>query len=239
MPGISNRNFCFDGVGDVALLVREVVKTLLVYRRGQLLAAVGDLRNAFGWGRAGHLVPSHGQIYYDRQKRIYYHEADDGVWQGMFTYCSRSWNLAAFFSASIKVPMRAPISKDRATDCIWPRPRWSNCSWPTALTPILPTPQASNATDLAERRNHTHLARLMEAHIDKKLSIEATKSDIEPLYTVQKVAELLSVDDTFVLDLIKSRKITGLQLDEKTLSITAGSVQRYLAKLATVLGFTF
>jgi excisionase family DNA binding protein len=66
----------------------------------------------------------------------------------------------------------------------------------------------------------------------KKLSLEATKSEIEPLYTVQKVAELLSVDDPFVLDLIKTRKITGLQLDEKTLRITAGSVQRYLAKLA-------
>jgi hypothetical protein len=89
-----------------------------------------------------------------------------------------------------------------------------------------------NAIDLAERRNYTHLARLMEAHIDKKLSLEATKSEVEPLYTVQKVADLLSVDDTFVLNLIKTRKITGLQLDEKTLRITAGSVQRYLAKLA-------
>ena len=89
-----------------------------------------------------------------------------------------------------------------------------------------------NAIDLAERRNHTHLARLMEAHIDKKLSLEATKSEVEPLYTVQKVADLLSVDDTFVLNLVKTRKITGLHLDEKTLRITAGSVQRYLAKVA-------
>jgi excisionase family DNA binding protein len=89
-----------------------------------------------------------------------------------------------------------------------------------------------NAIGLAERRNHTHLARLMVAHIDKKLSIEATKGEIEQLYTVQKVAELLSVDDSFVLDLIKNRKIIGLQLDEKTLRIAAGSVQRYLAKLA-------
>jgi cytohesin len=90
-----------------------------------------------------------------------------------------------------------------------------------------------NAIDLAEQRNHTHLARLMEAHIDKKLSLAATTTDIEPLYTVHKVAELLSVDDTFVLDLIKTHKITGLQLDQKTLRIAAGSVQRYLAKLAS------
>jgi len=86
--------------------------------------------------------------------------------------------------------------------------------------------------ELANRRNHSHLAHLMEAHLDKQLSLEVTQSGIEPLYTVQKVAELLSVEDAFVLDLIKNRKITGLHLDEKTLRITAGSIQRYLAKLA-------
>lgn len=86
--------------------------------------------------------------------------------------------------------------------------------------------------ELARRKDHMHLANLMEAHIDKKLSLEATKTGIEPLYTVPKVAELLSVDDTFVLELVKTRKITGLQLDKTTLRITAGSIQRYLAKLA-------
>lgn len=63
-----------------------------------------------------------------------------------------------------------------------------------------------NAIEVAERRNHTHLARLMEEHIDKQLSLEATKSEIEQFYTVQKVAALLSVDDSFVLDLIKTRR---------------------------------
>jgi ankyrin repeat protein len=86
--------------------------------------------------------------------------------------------------------------------------------------------------ELAERKDRKHLANLMVAHLDKKLSLDASQIGIEPLYTVQKVAELLSVDDTFILELIKTRKITGLQLDEKTLRITAGSVQRYLAKLA-------
>jgi excisionase family DNA binding protein len=92
---------------------------------------------------------------------------------------------------------------------------------------------ASGATpiELARQKNHSHLANLMEAHIDKKLSLEATQTGIEQLYTVQKVAELLSVDDTFILELIKTKKITGLQLDGKTLRIAAGSVQRYLAKL--------
>ena len=69
-------------------------------------------------------------------------------------------------------------------------------------------------------------------HLDKKLSLEATQTGIEQLYTVQKVAGLLSVDDTFVLELIKTHKITGLKLDEKTLRISAGSIQRYLSLLA-------
>ena len=96
-----------------------------------------------------------------------------------------------------------------------------------------------NAIDLAGRKNHRHLANLMEAHIDKQLSLEATQSGIEPLYTVQKVAELLSVDDAFVLELVKTRKITGLHLDEKTQRITAGSVQRYLAKLTAASSTAF
>jgi uncharacterized protein len=86
--------------------------------------------------------------------------------------------------------------------------------------------------ELARRRDRMHLVNLMEAHLDKKLSLDATQTGIEPLYTVQKVAELLSVDDPFVLELIKTRKITGLKLDEKTIRITGGSIQRYLAKLA-------
>jgi excisionase family DNA binding protein len=73
---------------------------------------------------------------------------------------------------------------------------------------------------------------MMETHLDKKLSLEVSQTGIEPLYTVRKVAELLSVDDPFVLELIKARKITCLKLDDKTLRITAGSIQRYLAKLA-------
>lgn len=72
----------------------------------------------------------------------------------------------------------------------------------------------------------------MEADIDKKLSLKASEVGVEQLLTVNKVAELLSVDDAFVLDLIKARKITCLKLDEKTTRIPTGSVQRYLSKLA-------
>ena len=98
-------------------------------------------------------------------------------------------------------------------------------------------PDIANASgitsiELARLKDRSHLVHLMEMHIDKKLSLVEDDAGVQPLYNVSKVAELLSVDDTFVLDLIKTRKITGLQLDEKTLRITAGSVQRYLAKIA-------
>jgi len=51
------------------------------------------------------------------------------------------------------------------------------------------------------------------ADIDKKLCLEASTTGIEPLYTVQKVAELLS--DTFILELVKTREITGLSSTRK------------------------
>lgn len=99
--------------------------------------------------------------------------------------------------------------------------------------PDIANAEGCTPIQLAERTDRSHLAHLMEAHIDKKLSLAAGQAGIETLYTVQKVAELLSVDDTFILELIKARKITGLNLDEKTLRIPAGSVQRYIAKLST------
>jgi len=97
-------------------------------------------------------------------------------------------------------------------------------------------PDISNANGLspieeARRRDRTHLVNLMEANIDKKLSMEATQNGIDQLYTVQKVAELLSVDDAFVLELIKTKKITGIKLNDRMTRIPAGSIQRYLAKL--------
>ncbi|HEU5070869.1 MAG TPA: ankyrin repeat domain-containing protein [Verrucomicrobiae bacterium] len=97
--------------------------------------------------------------------------------------------------------------------------------------PDIPDASGTTPIELARLKDRSHLVHLMELHIDKKLSLVEDEAGVQPLYTVSKVAELLSVDDTFVLDLIKTRKITGLQLDEKTLRITAGSVQRYLAKM--------
>lgn len=85
--------------------------------------------------------------------------------------------------------------------------------------------------ELAKRKDRTHLAHLMEAHIDKQLSLKAAQIGVEQLYTVAKVAELLSVEDSFVMELIKARKLTAAKLNEQTVRIPAGSIQRYLANL--------
>src|SRR5436190_24027841 len=48
-----------------------------------------------------------------------------------------------------------------------------------------------NAIESAIRRNCSHLAKLMEAHIDNQLSLKATEAGIEQLYTVKKIADML------------------------------------------------
>jgi cytohesin len=85
--------------------------------------------------------------------------------------------------------------------------------------------------ELAKRRNRTHLVSLMEAHVDRMLSITSNQSAVEQLYTPRKVAELLSVDEAFVSKLIVQKTLRHVKLDENTVRIPVGSVQRYLAKL--------
>jgi ankyrin repeat protein len=97
-------------------------------------------------------------------------------------------------------------------------------------------PDVSNAEglspiQLSELRSAFHLAKLMEAHIDKQLSLKATESGIEQLYTIPKIANLLSVEEEFVQNLIKTRALTSIKLDEKTIRVPAGSVERYLLKM--------
>lgn len=96
--------------------------------------------------------------------------------------------------------------------------------------PDIPNGQGFSAIEEARQRCRIHLVTIMEASIDKKLSLQAAQTGVEQLYTVQKVAELLSVDDTFVSNLITTRQITSIKLNADTLRIPAGSVQRYLKK---------
>ena len=55
--------------------------------------------------------------------------------------------------------------------------------------------------------------------------------DMEDLYTVHKVAELLSVEEAFVLNLVKTGKLRQVNLDAETVRIPPGSVARLLASL--------
>jgi ankyrin repeat protein len=87
--------------------------------------------------------------------------------------------------------------------------------------------------EYAVRRNCSFLAKIMEAHLDKKLSLKATETGIEQLYTIKKVADTLSVDEEFVHNLIKTKAITSIKLDENTIRIPAGSLERYLLKMRT------
>ena len=85
--------------------------------------------------------------------------------------------------------------------------------------------------EFAARRNCSHLAKIMEAHVDKKLSLKATESGVEQLYTIKKIADTLSVDEEFVQNLIKTKAVTSIKLDENTIRIPAGSLERYLLKM--------
>ena len=81
--------------------------------------------------------------------------------------------------------------------------------------------------ELAKRRGSSHLVHLMESHIDRNRRDRA----VEQLYTIHRVAELLSVDTPFVLQLIKTGKLLELKLNPETSRIPESSVGRYLSGL--------
>jgi ankyrin repeat protein len=81
--------------------------------------------------------------------------------------------------------------------------------------------------ELAKRRDQTHLARLMEAQIDRTLMGES----VDQLYTIGKVAELLSVEEAFVTKLLNEGKLRQVKLDANMTRIPASSLRKYIAKL--------
>lgn len=87
--------------------------------------------------------------------------------------------------------------------------------------------QGLTPLELAERRNFGHLVHIMEAHLDSRLREKA----VEQHFTIHKVAELLSVEEAFVHQLIKTRKLRQLKLDAETTRIPESSLGRYLAGL--------
>ncbi len=81
--------------------------------------------------------------------------------------------------------------------------------------------------ELAKRRDQTHLAHLMEVQIDRSLVGEA----VDQLYTIGKVAELLSVEEAFVTKLLNEGKLRQVKLDANMTRIPASSLRKYIAKL--------
>jgi ankyrin len=81
--------------------------------------------------------------------------------------------------------------------------------------------------ELAKRHDQTHLSHLLEAQIDRSLIGEA----VDQLYTVGKVAELLSVEEAFVTKLLNEGKLRQVKLDANMTRIPASSLRKYIAKL--------
>jgi excisionase family DNA binding protein len=81
--------------------------------------------------------------------------------------------------------------------------------------------------ELAKRRDQTHLVSLMEKQIDRAVLGES----VDQLYTVNKVAELLSVEEAFVTKLLREGKLRQVKLDENLTRIPASSLKKYLAQL--------
>lgn len=93
-------------------------------------------------------------------------------------------------------------------------------------------PDAQNAErltplELAKQRGNSHLVHLMEARLDRNRRDKA----VEQLYTIHKVAELLSVDEIFVVNLIKGGKLREMKLNPETVRIPESSLGRYLSTL--------
>jgi excisionase family DNA binding protein len=67
----------------------------------------------------------------------------------------------------------------------------------------------------------------MEAHVEKAVISES----VDQLYTVAKVAELLSVEEEFVRGLLAAGKLRQVRLDPTMVRIPASSLRGYIAKL--------
>ena len=93
--------------------------------------------------------------------------------------------------------------------------------------PDIQDAKALSPLEIAKRRGNTHLVNLMEGHLERK----QTEKALQQLYTVHKVAELLSVEEAFVLNLIAKGKLRKVKLDADTVRIPASSVAQFLASL--------
>jgi excisionase family DNA binding protein len=93
--------------------------------------------------------------------------------------------------------------------------------------PDIQDAQGLSPIELAKRRDQTHLVNLMEKQIDRAVIGES----IDQLYTVNKVAELLSVEEAFVTKLLAEGKLRQVKLDATMTRISASSLRKYISKL--------
>jgi ankyrin len=93
--------------------------------------------------------------------------------------------------------------------------------------PHIQNAQGLSPIELAKRRDQTHLVSLMEKQIDRAVIAES----IDQLYTVNKVAELLRVEEAFVTKLLAEGKLRQVKLDATLTRIPASSLRRYISKL--------
>jgi excisionase family DNA binding protein len=93
--------------------------------------------------------------------------------------------------------------------------------------PDIQDAQGLSPIELAKRRDQTHLVNLMEKQIDRAVIGES----IDQLYTVNKVAELLSVEEAFVTKLLAEGKLRQVKLDATMTRIPASSLRKYISKL--------
>jgi hypothetical protein len=93
--------------------------------------------------------------------------------------------------------------------------------------PDIQNAQGLSPIELAKRRDQTHLVSLMEKQIDRAVIGES----IDQLYTVGKVAELLSVEEAFVTKLLAEGKLRQVKLDATMTRIPASSPRKHVSKL--------
>lgn len=102
-------------------------------------------------------------------------------------------------------------------------------------------PDARNARgessrQLAERRNCPHLLRLMEVPVTagnaNNLERASSAAQIQQFFTVEKAAELMSVDTAFVMALIRDGKLKTVKMNPETVRIPADSLSQYLSSLS-------
>jgi len=93
--------------------------------------------------------------------------------------------------------------------------------------PDVQNAEGLSPVELAKRRDQTHLVNLMEKQIDRKVIGES----VDQLYTIGKVAELLSVEEAFVTKLLSEGKLRQVKLDAKMTRVPASSLKKYISKL--------